>query len=270
MRNKIDTFRKYARIYWLYFVQYWKSRLVYKKDFLLGALGQTVSVAVSISFLTLVFTQIETLQGWTFNEMLFLSGFGGMVIFIQNMFLFNITRLGENYIISGDMDRFLLRPLNPLFQVYADDVHDNNLPKIIANFALVIYAGTKIGLNLGLVELVYAASAMVSGILVVASIYLVFSTTAFWTGTSRSAIWLIFRISNFRKYPIGIFGVVIQALLVTLIPLAFASFFPVSFLLGKEGFHTWKLVTPFVGPVFYFLAYRFWKYGLSNYSSTGS
>lgn len=270
IKDRIDSLRKYTRIYWLYFIQYWKSRLVYKTDFLLGATSQTISMAVSLAFLTLVFTQIETLQGWTFNEMLFLAGFGGTVLFIQNMFLFNIIRVGENYILSGDLDRFLLRPLNPLFQIYADDVHDNNLPKVIANIALIFYATFQIGLNLSLLQILYAAVSMASGILVLASIYLAFATTAFWTGTSRNAVWLFFRISNFRKYPMEIFAVAIQALLVTLIPIAFASFFPASYLLGKEGFRNWKLATPFVGPIFYYLAYRFWKYGLSQYSSTGS
>jgi len=223
-----------------------------------------------VAFLTLVFTQIENLQGWTFNEMLFLSGFGGAVIFTQNVFLFNIIRVGEDYIISGDLDRFLLRPLNTLFQVYADSVHDNNIPKMIANFALMFYAGYQIGLTPDLITLIYAAFSMLSGMLVAASIYLLFSSTAFWTGTSRNAVWLIFRLSNFRKYPIEIFALAIQGLLVTLVPLAFASFFPASYILGKEGFEAWKLITPFIGPVFFYIAYRFWKLGLNNYSSTGS
>jgi ABC-2 type transport system permease protein len=227
-------------------------------------------MAVSLAFLTLVFTNITNLQGWTFNEMLFLAGFGGTVLFTHGLFLFNIIRLGEEYILSGDMDRILLRPLNPLFQVYADDVHDNNLPKLIANIALLIYASSQIGLNFSLIQTLYAGFSMVSGLMVTASIYLFFSTTAFWTGTSQSAVWMIFRVSNFRKYPLEIFTVAIQALLVTLVPLAFASYFPASFLLGKEGFTSWKIATPFVGPIFYYSAYKFWKYGLSKYSSTGS
>jgi len=265
-----NRFKKYLRIYYLYFVQYMKSRLIYKSDFVLGATAQMMSVVVSLTFLTLIFTQIENLQGWTFNEMLFLAGFGGAVIFTQNVFLFNIIRVGEEYIVKGKLDRFLVRPLNPLFQVYADDVHDNNIPKVIANFALIFYAGYQIGLTPDLLTLIYAAFSMLSGMLVMGSIYLLFSSTAFWTGTSRNAVWLIFRLSNFRRYPIEIFAVIIQGLLVTLVPLAFASFFPASFILGKEGFGSWKLVTPFVGPVFFYIAYRFWKYGLSNYSSTGS
>jgi ABC-2 type transport system permease protein len=270
VKNKHKILKKYLRFYWLYFTQYWKSRLVYKTDFILGATSQTISMAVSLAFLTLVFTQIETLKGWTFNEMLFLTGFGGTVLFIQNMFFFNIIRLGEDYILSGDMDRILLRPLNPLFQIYADDIHDNNLPKIIANTALIIYSATQIGLNTTLLKILYAAASMTSGILTIAAIYLTFSTTAFWTGTSRSAIWLFFRISNFRKYPLEIFSTIIQGLLVTLVPIAFASYFPASYLLGKEGFQTWKLITPISGLIFYLLAYQFWKKGLSNYSSTGS
>ena len=270
MKNKFQVLKKYIKVYSLYFVQYWKSRLIYKTDFLLGATGQTISMAVSLAFLTLVFTNITNLQGWTFNEMLFLTGFGGTILFIQNFFLFNIFRLGDDYILSGDLDRFLLRPLNPLFQIYADDVHDNNLPKVIANIALVIYSVTQIGLNLTLLQLIYAGFSLISGILVIASIYLLFSTTAFWTGSSRSAVWLFFRLSDFRKYPFEIFAITIQILLVTLVPIAFASYFPASFLLGKEGFTTWKVLTPLVGPIFYFGAYKFWKYGLSKYSSTGS
>ncbi len=270
MKQKFDTLKKYAMIYYLYFVQYMKSRLIYKTDFILGASSQLVSMAVSLAFLTLIFTQIENLQGWTFNEMLFLAGFGGAVIFTQNVFFFNIIRVGEDYIINGELDRFLIRPLNPLFQVYADDVHDNNIPKVIANFALIFYAGIQIGLTPNLLIITYAAFSMLSGMLVAASIYLLFSSTAFWTGTSRNAVWLIFRLSNFRKYPIDIYALAIQGLLVTIIPLAFASFFPASFILGKEGFETWKLITPFVGPIFFYIAYRFWKKGLSNYSSTGS
>jgi len=270
LKQKKQVFKKYARIYWLYFVQYWKSRLVYKTDFLLGATSQSISMVVSLAFLTLVFTNITNLQGWTFNEMLFLAGFGGTILFTQNFFLFNIFRLGDNYLLSGDFDRFLLRPLNPLFQVYADDVHDNNLPKVVANIALLIYAALQIGLNWTLFELIYAATSMISGFLVIASIYLVLSTTAFWTGTSRNAVYLFFRFSDFRKYPFEIFATTIQVVLVTLIPIAFASYFPASFLLGKEGFESWKLITPVVGPIFYLVAYRFWKYGLSKYSSTGS
>jgi len=244
--------------------------MVYKKDFVLGMAAQLVSMTTALAFLTLVFTQVNSIQGWSFNELLLLAGFSGFVMNLHHIFLFNIYRLGEDYIVKGGMDRLLLRPLNPLFQLYADDVSDNNVSKFIANGALIIYSSIQIGLEVGLVNLLGGIGFIFSGVLVFAAAFLAFATTAFWTGKSDAAIWLIFQLSDFRKYPYNIYGTAIKVLLVSLVPIAFASFFPVTFLLEKQGWKFWQVISLVAGPVFYFMAYKFWKYGLSQYSSTGS
>lgn len=261
---------KHLRIYWMYFRQYWKSRLVYRTDFILGFTAQAISLTTSLAFLTLIFIQVENINGWTFNQMLFLAGLGGFIMNLHHVFLFNIYRLGETFIVKGKMDRLLVRPLNPLFQIYADDVSDNNISKLIVNAALIVYAVSQMTLRFGLIDLIYGVLVVASGVMVFAGIYLLFATTAFWTGKSRSAMWLVFQLSDFRKYPYGIYQVPVQVLLITLVPLAFASFFPATFFLGKEGWQTWQIISLIAGPIFYLLAYSFWRFGLSKYSSTGS
>lgn len=270
MREKIDTVWKYLSIYWYYFKQYWKTRLVYKTDFMVGFVAQLVNLAASLAFLTLLFTQVENINGWTFNEMLFLAGIGGFIMNFHHIFLFNMFSL-EDYIVEGKMDRFLVRPLSPLFQVYADDVSDNNLSKLIANSALIIYSANQIGLNLlTLSNVLYGSAALISGVMVFAAAYMVFATTGFWTGRSRSAIWLIFRLSEYRRYPYNIYSLPIQIVLVTAIPIAFASFFPATFFLERNAWKMWQYISILAGPALYGLALLFWKIGLSNYSSTGS
>lgn len=262
--------RKYLGIYWKYFKQYWKTRLVYKTDFTVGFIAQLVNLGASLAFLTLLFTQVESINGWSFNEMLFLAGIGGFIMNFHHIFLFNMFNL-EDYIVDGKFDRFLVRPLDPLFQVYADDVSDNNLSKLIANSALIIYSSSQIGLNLlTLPNLAYGIPAVVSGALVFAAAYMAFATTAFWTGRSRSAIYLIFRLSEYRRYPYSIYATPIQIILVTAIPLAFASFFPATFFLERSQWFTWQMISLAAGPVLYGLSFLFWRHGMSNYSSTGS
>ena len=270
LKKKMSGFRKHLSIYWLYFRQYWKSRLVYKTDFVLGFTAQAISLVMSLAFLTLIFTRVESINGWSFNEMLLLAGIGGFVMNLHHVFLFNVYRLGSKFVVRGKLDRLLLRPLNPLFQVYADDVSDNNISKLVANAALIVYASSQLAIQIGLTQLLYGFLAILSGVLVFAGVFLIFSTTAFWTGKSRSAMWLVFQISDFRKYPYSIYQLPVQALLVTLVPLAFASFFPATYFLGKPGWQKWQTASLVAGPVFYFLAYRFWLFGLSRYNSTGS
>jgi len=273
VRSRIEAVKKHASIYVSFFRMYLKSRLIYKVDFALGLMSQLLNLVFSVAFLGLLFTQVESLNGWTFNEILLLAGFSGFVLNLHHVFLFAPYRMGEDYILSGRMDRYLVRPLNVLFQVFARYVSEDNIAKMAANAALIAYAWNRIGLTLTPEKLVYGVFAVVSGVMVIASIFLVFGSTAFWTGRSKAVFWLFFQVSNFRKYPYSIFsGPVgpVKILLVTLIPVAFTSFFPTTFLLGRDGWRLWQLGTLVAGPLLYFLAYRFWLHGLSNYSSTGS
>lgn len=275
LRDTINNARKEVKrhlyVYWLYFQQYWKSRLVYKADFLLGVTAQAISLTTSLAFLGLLFTQVDNINGWTLNEMLFLAGVGGFIMNFHHLFLFEVYRLGDRFVVQGELDRVLVRPLKPLFQVYASGVSDNNLSKLFINAGIILYTAPRLSVPLiTLDNIVYAFFAGISGVLVFAAIYLVFSSTAFWTGRSDAALWFIFQITDFRRYPYSIYNTPIKVLLVTLIPLAFASFFPATYFLDKQGWAVWQYLTLVAGPLFYLIAYRFWRFGLGNYSSTGS
>lgn len=263
--------KKHVRIYWDYFIQFWKTRLVYKTDFILNSMSQLFNLATSLAFLTLIFTQVESFNGWSFPEMLFLAGIGGVAMNFHHIFMLNIINLGEDYVVTGKLDRYKVRPLNVLFQVYADNVRDENVPKLVTNIALIAYAANEIGLNLLQTEyLVYGVPAFVSAVLTFGSVYLAVATFGFWMARSRPLSWIVFRMSDFRRYPYGIYSPAIKAVLVTFIPLAFASFFPATFFLERESWRIYQYLSLIAGPVAYFTAYSFFRYGLRNYSSTGS
>ncbi len=269
-QSRIENLKKHWSVYKKFFRMYIKSRLIYKADFVLGFTSQLINLIFAVAFLSLLFTQVENIQGWTFNEILLLTGFSGLILNLHHVFLFSLYRMGEDYIISGRMDRYFVRPLNMLFQVFARYIADDNISKLLANIVIIVYAWTQIGLTLTPLILLYALTSIFTGVLVIASIFLVFGTTAFWTGRSQAVFWLFFQISDFRKYPYSIFSQSIQILLITLVPIAFASFFPTTFLLGLEEWRFWQILSLIVGPLMYLAAYQFWKFGLSRYSSTGS
>lgn len=270
LNSTVGSVKKHWSVYKSFFTMYLKSRLIYKADFVLGFISQFVSLVFSVAFISLLFTQVENLQGWTFNEILLLTGFSGLILNLHHVFFFALYRMGEDYIISGKMDRYFVRPLNMLFQVFARYIADDNISKFLANIFIIVYAWNQIGLALTPVKALYGLAAIVSGVMVIGSIFLVFGTTAFWTGRSQAVFWLFFRISDFRRYPYSIFSKPIKIILITLVPIAFTSFFPTTFLLGMAEWRTWQIASLVVGPVFYICAYQFWKFGLSRYTSTGS
>ncbi len=266
----IESVKKHLSVYISFFRMYMKSRLIYKTDFVLGFTSQLINLIFSVAFLTLIFTQVQAIDGWSFNEILLLAGVGGVILNLHHIFFFGLYTLGRDYIVSGRFDRFRVRPLNTLFQVYASHVGDDNLSKFLANIALIIYASIQLGISISIFTVIYGSIALVSGVMVIMAIFLGLATTAFWTGRSRAVFWLFFRISDFRKYPYGIYFDSVKILLVTIIPIAFMSYFPTAFILGREDYYYLQLFTLLAGPVFFLITYRFWKAGLRRYSSTGS
>jgi ABC-2 type transport system permease protein len=80
---------------------------------------------------------------------------------------------------------------------------------------------------------------------------------------------MVFSMNEFAKYPLSIYHGAIRILLTWIIPYGFVSFYPASYLLGRDvGQLVW--LSPIVALVFIFIAYRAWLFGLRHYSSTGS
>jgi ABC-2 type transport system permease protein len=79
-------------------------------------------------------------------------------------------------------------------------------------------------------------------------------------------------LGQFARYPLGIFGAVPQVLLTLVAPLAFATYYPAATLLSKDGqlFPGWVgWLTPLVGPVAMWIAYRVWTGGIDRYQGAG-
>ena len=64
--------RKYIRIYRLFLAQYLKTLMQSKVDFWMGFLAFFAFQAFGILFLWVIFSQIPSLAGWSFYEILFI------------------------------------------------------------------------------------------------------------------------------------------------------------------------------------------------------
>jgi len=267
----LESAKKHLRIYQKFFLMYFKTILVYKTDFLLGVVNQVFSFVSSLALIALIFTQIDYINGWSFYELVIVYGIGRMVIYGFHLFCFNIVFLGEAYIINGKLDRLFLRPLNILFQVFASRVNFHNLSDIVASTIMVLYASYQIQVSvITLPNILYLLMAIPSAIMVVAAVILVFATMGFWIGPTKSLVNLFWKFRRFGRFPYGIYSLPLRVFFVTAMPIMFVSFFPASFILNRPEWVEYQALTLFIGPLLFLLAYRFWLYGLSKYSSTGS
>ena len=91
-----------------------KRYAVYKIDFVIGLIAIALSNIASIIFFWVLFQHIPALNGWLFEEVLFLSGMTMLSFGFWHVFLSGTSFwVVEREVRSGNFDRLLLQPLSP-------------------------------------------------------------------------------------------------------------------------------------------------------------
>jgi ABC-2 type transport system permease protein len=261
--------RRYLSLYGVFFVQRLKILLEYRVNFLIGATSTSFLQAAGLLALWVVMRQIPTLNGWTFDEVLLVYGLVTISESITHMFADNLWTIGHSYIRTGEFDRFMVRPIDPLFHLLADRFCHDGIGNLLVGSVLVMKAMSGIGIPWTAGNLIYLSIAVLSGGAIFIALNLLTATTAFWLVDSTPVTFMVYNAYEFAKYPLSIYGRGIRIVLTWLIPFGFASFYPASHLLGRPvGLLAW--MGPVVAAVFLAVAYRAWKHGLAHYTSTGS
>jgi ABC-2 type transport system permease protein len=102
------------------------------------------------------------------------------------------------------------------------------------------------------------------------SINLATAASAFWVRSPWSMVpMFVHQLGEFAKYPITIYSLGVQALIVIAVPFAFVSFFPTAFLFGMDAWSGPGLLTPLVAIYCVLFAVWIFRRGLRRYESTG-
>ena len=260
--------RRYLGLYRLFLGMHLKALIEYRMSFLFGMAVLVLVQGMSLATIWITMRQVPSLNGWSFNEVVLIYG---LVIFSRSctqMFTESIWVLGY-YIREGGFDRLLVRPIDPLFHMLAENFSIEAVGFFLVGGALIATTGRALGIFASPFNIAYLAVSVASGAIIFFAINLITGTSAFWIVDSIPVMGAVFENYLFAHYPLTIFPKGIQVMLTWVIPYAFASFYPASFLLGRDvGPLVW--LSPLVAAVLLIIGYRFWLVGLARYEGTGS
>ena len=233
-------------------------------------LANLVSLAIQLSVLTVLFGKITALKGWTFEQILFIYGFSLLPLGLFNLVSINIYRFSETYIIEGNLDRVLLRPVNPLAQVMFSSFGLGGLNELVLGTAVMVYAGAGLGLTLGPLDVLSLLLFAGAASLVYMGVFLGLTSVSFWIEDRMGLAPPVYNIIRFSRYPVTIFSPLVRIFLTFVLPFAWVAFYPATWFIGGPEYQRIALLTPLVGLVSFGLGYLVWTRGIARYASTGT
>ena len=246
---------RYLIVFKYYFLVNLKSILIYDVDYIRGIAALLLKNTLKFCILLIIFHLIKTLDGWSFNQILFLYGF-------------SLTTSIPTMIQTGTFDRFLLRPISPIFQIMCDGFDEDGWGDLLLGIIILSVAALRLSMSgiylLLLPVLLFAAS------LIYAGISLLLSCIAFFTVGNSDFTDVTGYLAEFAKYPLPIYGRGLQCFFTYIIPVGFAAYYPsLFFIKGCANGLATLIVSPFVAVFFFLASCSIWNMCLGYYSRTG-
>lgn len=259
----------YFSIFFQYVGQYLKTRLTYRADMLVEIFSDLLFQAVNLVFILVVFGHTSLLKGWSRDEMIFIYGFF-LVPFALFGAFFNIWDFTDRYIVKGEMDRILTRPIHSLFQIILERMELESLFGVITGLAIMFYAGNELGLSLHWYDPFIFFILVAGGALVYAGIFVTLASIGFWSDSRTDIMPMMYNIGNYGRYPVDIYNNIIRYVLTWILPFAFVGVYPAAYFLGREEWYHYAYLTPVIGIVFFLISVFLWNIGVTKYRGAGN
>lgn len=258
------------KIYKILTVQNLKRLMEYKIDFFTGAISFLIDQAIGVGFIFIIFSQIPHLAGFSFEQIVFIYGFSQIPKGLDHLLTDNLWSVGYFIVRKGDFDKYLTRPINPLFHVMAETFQVDAIGELVVGIVLISSVMGNVGLYVTPVSVILFILVIPFSALIYTAIKIATSAVAFWVKSSGYLIQMIYGMNEFAKYPTTIYSNIIKILVTYIIPFAFTGYYPsIYFLTGENPFFNIG-GTVIISLIFLIISVAIWNKGLKAYESAGS
>lgn len=262
-------FKYYLHIYLQILKQDLKSKMSYRADFIISIMGMICTNMLGFVSFWIIFNEFPSIKGWSYYEMLFLYGFSLVSLTPVQCFFDNNWNL-QNYVFTGDFIKYCFRPVNLFFYYMSENFDVKGLGQLAFGIGTLVYAWGKLGLTVNIIMIVKTIVYLIAASLFMIAIQNFAAATCFWVINSGYVLEIVFRIREYAKYPITIFNSLFRFLFTFIIPIAFIAYYPSLVILRSNKIPIISWLSPIIGCLFFYLAYKFWMCGAKHYGGTGS
>jgi len=261
---------RYFRLY----AALWKNSVAremsFKGNFLLWIVVELLWFGLQLCFVSVIFSQTETVGSWTQWQMVLLVGASNFIQQLyQAFFLTNCTNLSE-LVRTGKLDFMLLLPVNTRFLVSLRVVDLGAFVNALFAVCVMTYAAVKLGLHPTAGQFAGFAALCVVGILIHYSLMFILATICFWTVRAQGIVWGYYNLFNIARLPDEAFHGAFKAVFTFALPVLLVSNVPVRVLADKfNSPYAWLLLLG-LGVTWAAVAEWFWRLSVLRYTSASS
>lgn len=249
-----------------------RTRLEFRASLVIAWAAQAFGYAGVFASIWLIITRFENIGGWTWPQMALLLGFHTLGYALGACFTLVQLRRMEEIVLGGEFDTLLVRPLNPWAYLVFSGFNIEYGGHVLLGAGLIVWALPQIPIEWDVEASILIFGALVSAALITASILTMIGACAMILDRARYLFGVYFDFWELSRYPASIFAPVFQIALVSVMPLGYMAYVPVSVLLKRPVAYLGsaaEIAALAAGPISVLAAVVFWRFCLRRYQGGG-
>lgn len=251
-----------------------RSEMQYRVSFVAELIGNLLITGLDFAAVAILLLRFTAIGGWTLPEVVFLYGTSAVSFSLAELFVGAFDNF-ETWVVRGEFDRVLLRPLPVVFQMLTGAFASRRIGRLAQGLIALGLAFALLHPAWDAGRWLFFVLMLAGGALFFMAIFVLGAAMAFWSPQTHE-IANIFTYGGLfmTSYPMHIYEAWLRSIFTFVIPMAFINYYPALFLLNKPdplGLPEW---VPFLAPVIAVIvlrsAFAAWGVGVRRYQSTGS
>jgi ABC-2 type transport system permease protein len=246
-----------------------QQELAYRADTVLNIALSLMWLGWELLSLGIIFNNTSTIGGWGFGELLALLGVWRLINTLLAAIIWPNTERFNTSIRDGSLDYTLLIPVNSLFLISFSRIVIWRVWDIALATVLIVTGLSASATNVAPLNLLSFFALVVSGALVIYSLWIVLIAFTFWFVKFDNNVTILQALMDAGRYPATVYPPWLRLLITFVVPIAVATTVPLQALRGELA---WWQVLLFLGvsAVSVQVALFVWRSGIRRYSGASS
>jgi len=243
--------------------------LAYRMDTLVNIILNLMWLGWELLSLSIIFSNTKTLGGWGPGELIALLGVFRLVNTLMAALIWPATEKFNTSVRDGSLDYTLLQPANSLFLISFSRIVVWRVWDLALGIILLVVGLSISGGSASLVGLGTFIVLVITGMLVIYSLWIVLVAATFWFVKFDNNVTILHALLDTGRYPATIYPPWLRLIVTFLVPVAVATTVPMQALRGDLT--AWQVLMFFsIGVVAFLVAYQVWRLGVRKYSGASS
>lgn len=262
----MNVIKRFFKIWSRGFSLSMSSQLAYRTSFILLVFSLIFSRLIGPIITLLVYNISNGIPGWTLWEMILFQGVAVFVFGFNHAFLGGIAWTTQEMVNEGEFEMVLLRPFYILANIASRSIDFHGITDVLVGLVIIVVSVIKLHL-FGPMLFAFALLILLA-LLFILSLDVIVASLAIIFVQVEALDNIVGSVAQFSGWPITIYPGGVKFLFNFVIPVAIASYWPATILLGKEPLTNIFLA---IIPVMIFFAFSmwFWKFAMKKYQSAG-